>query len=48
LNLKPDEKAIASYDKAIAFKSDFHQAWHNRGNALSNLGQLDEASASCD
>ncbi len=42
------EEAIASYDKAIAFKPDLHQAWLNRGVALFNLGKLDEAIASYD
>ena len=41
-------KAIASYDKALEFKPDFHRAWYNRGNALGNLGRLEEAIASYD
>ena len=28
------EEAIASYDRAVAIKPDFHQAWNNRGIAL--------------
>ena len=40
--------AIDSYDKAIQIKPDFHQAWHNRGSALGNLGRHEEAIASYD
>ncbi|MEZ2304038.1 MAG: CHAT domain-containing protein, partial [Microcoleus sp.] len=39
---------IASYDKALAFQPDNYAAWNNRGNALSNLGRLEEAIASYD
>jgi tetratricopeptide (TPR) repeat protein len=42
------DEAIASYDKAIEFKSDYHEAWNNRGIALNKLGRLDEAIASYD
>ena len=42
------EKAIASYDKAIEIKPDYHQAWYNRGNALFRLGRNEEAIASYD
>ncbi len=41
-------KAIASYDKALEIKPDKHEAWNNRGNALGNLGRLEEAIASYD
>jgi tetratricopeptide (TPR) repeat protein len=41
-------KAIASYDKALEFKPDKHEAWNNRGYALGNLGRLEEAIASYD
>ncbi|WP_293330454.1 tetratricopeptide repeat protein [Microcoleus sp. CAWBG58] len=41
-------RAIASYDKALEFKPDLHEAWYNRGNALGNLGRLEEAIASYD
>ena len=41
-------KAIASYDKALEFKPDRHEAWNNRGNALGKLGRLEEAIASYD
>jgi len=42
------EEAIASYDKAIEFKPDYHEAWSNRGTALSALGQKEAAIASHD
>ncbi|MBD1920115.1 CHAT domain-containing protein [Microcoleus sp. FACHB-831] len=38
--------AIASYDRAIEFKPDLHQAWLNRGSALENLGRFEDAIAS--
>ena len=41
-------KAIASYDKALEIKPDYHEAWYNRGIALGNLGRLEEAIASYD
>jgi len=40
--------AIASYDKALQFKADYHEAWSNRGCALAELGQFEAAIASCD
>jgi Flp pilus assembly protein TadD len=42
------EEAIASYDKALEIKPDFHEAWNNRGIALGNLGRWEEAIASLD
>ncbi len=42
------EEAIASYDKAIEFKPDYHEAWSNRGNSLAALGRREEAIASYD
>ncbi|NMF64338.1 tetratricopeptide repeat protein [Brasilonema octagenarum] len=42
------EGAIASYDKAVEFKLDYHEAWNNRGGALFNLGRFEEAIASFD
>ncbi|MEM6502695.1 MAG: tetratricopeptide repeat protein [Cyanobacteria bacterium P01_C01_bin.89] len=42
------EGAIASYDKAIEFKPDDHEAWYKRGVALGNLGCAEEAIASYD
>ncbi|WP_293126343.1 tetratricopeptide repeat protein [Microcoleus sp. bin38.metabat.b11b12b14.051] len=41
-------KAIASYDKALEFKPDYHEAWYGRGIALGNLGRLEEEIASFD
>jgi tetratricopeptide (TPR) repeat protein len=41
-------KAIASYDKALEIKPDYHEAWNNRGIALRKLGRLEEAIASYD
>ncbi|WP_339384187.1 tetratricopeptide repeat protein [Microcoleus sp. LEGE 07076] len=41
-------EAIACYDKALEIKPDLHEAWHNRGVALVNLGRLSEALASYD
>jgi CHAT domain-containing protein/tetratricopeptide (TPR) repeat protein len=40
--------AIASYDRALEFKPDFHEAWTNRGIALVSLGRYEEAIASFD
>ncbi len=40
------EEAVASYDKALQFKPDYHYAWSNRGVALGNLGRYEEAIAS--
>ncbi|MFM6631637.1 MAG: tetratricopeptide repeat protein [Microcystis panniformis] len=40
--------AIASYDRALEFKPDDHQAWTNRGVALHNLGRFEQAIASYD
>jgi tetratricopeptide (TPR) repeat protein len=42
------EEAITSYDQAIHFKPDYHQAWYNRGNALAALGRKKEAATSYD
>jgi CHAT domain-containing protein len=39
---------VRSYDKAIEFKPDFHEAWYNRGVALGNLGLIEDAIASYD
>ncbi|MCL1464756.1 tetratricopeptide repeat protein [Argonema galeatum] len=30
---------MASFDKAIEFFPDYHQAWNNRGIALRKLGR---------
>jgi Flp pilus assembly protein TadD len=42
------EEAISSYDKAVEFKPDLHQAWYNRGISLGNLGRYEEAISSYD
>ncbi|MEH2301802.1 MAG: tetratricopeptide repeat protein [Nostoc sp.] len=48
ITVKEYEAAIASYDQALKFKPDDHQAWYNRGNALLGLGRNEEAIASYD
>src|SRR5262249_39761634 len=40
--------ALANYDKAIALKPDFAEAFNDRGNILRELQLFDEALASCD
>ncbi|TRU59710.1 MAG: tetratricopeptide repeat protein [Microcystis aeruginosa Ma_QC_C_20070823_S13] len=45
---KEYEQAIASWDRALEFKPDDHEAWYNRGFALADLGRLEEAIASWD
>ena len=42
------EQAIASFDKAIELKPNFHDAWNNRGLALLNLERYEQAIASFD
>ncbi|MGC2461142.1 MAG: tetratricopeptide repeat-containing glycosyltransferase family protein, partial [Steroidobacteraceae bacterium] len=42
------DEALASYDMAIALKSDYAGAFNNRGRALQELTRLDEALASYD
>jgi tetratricopeptide (TPR) repeat protein len=42
------EEAIASFDKAIEFKPDAPEAWHNRGVALGSLKRYEEAITSFD
>ncbi|MEP0785005.1 tetratricopeptide repeat-containing serine protease family protein [Coleofasciculus sp. FACHB-129] len=42
------EDALASYDKAIALKPDYTDAWHNRGAALGELQRYEDALASFD
>ncbi|MGF1601085.1 MAG: tetratricopeptide repeat protein, partial [Thermosynechococcaceae cyanobacterium] len=42
------EDAISSFDQAIKFKPDYHQAFYNRGVALANLGRYEDAIASFD
>jgi tetratricopeptide (TPR) repeat protein/CHAT domain-containing protein len=36
------KEAISSYERAIRFKPDFHDAWFNRGISLANLGRYEE------
>jgi predicted O-linked N-acetylglucosamine transferase (SPINDLY family) len=40
--------ALASYDRAIALKPDYAEAYNNRGNSLSELKRFEEALASYD
>ncbi len=42
------EGSIASFDKAVEFKPDYHDVWYIRGNALGKLARFDEAIASYD
>ncbi|MFM6515776.1 MAG: TPR end-of-group domain-containing protein, partial [Microcystis panniformis] len=42
------EEAIASYDRALEIKPDYHEACNNRGIALGNLGRFEQAIASYD
>ncbi|MGB3653123.1 MAG: CHAT domain-containing protein, partial [Rivularia sp. (in: cyanobacteria)] len=42
------EGSIASFDKAVEFKPDFHNAWYNRGFALFELGRFEQVIASFD
>ncbi|MFM7368548.1 MAG: tetratricopeptide repeat protein, partial [Sphaerospermopsis kisseleviana] len=45
-NIKQDyQAAISSFDKALEFKPDKHEAWNNRGISLHNLGRYEEAIA---
>ena len=37
------EKVLSAYDKAIALKPDFLEAYHNRGTVLLRLGKHDKA-----
>ena len=37
------EEALQAYDQALALKPDFAEAHSNRGNALYDLGRLEEA-----
>jgi predicted O-linked N-acetylglucosamine transferase (SPINDLY family) len=46
--LKRLDEALVSYAKAIALKSDYAEAFNNRGNALHELKRFDEALASYD
>ena len=46
--LKQYEKALASYDTAIALRPDYAEAFNNRAMALRKLNRLEEALASYD
>jgi CHAT domain-containing protein len=48
LDLGRIEEAISSFDQALTFKLDSHEAWNNRGIALENLGRFEEAISSYD
>jgi len=43
-----DSEAIESFDKAIAIKPDYAEAWYYRGGALGNLGRYSDAVISFD
>jgi len=43
-----NELAISSYDRALALRPDFIQAWNNRGAALKQLQRFEEALESYD
>lgn len=45
---KDYEKAFEFYDKAVAIKPDYYQAWRNRGDALDELKRHQEAIESYD
>jgi len=47
-NLGRYEEAVASFDKVIEIKPDYHEAWYNRGYILYELGRYEEAVASFD
>ena len=47
-DLKRSEEAVASYDKAIAIKPDYAEAYSNRGVALRDLKRPEQALASYD
>ncbi|MDJ0707093.1 MAG: tetratricopeptide repeat protein [Leptolyngbyaceae cyanobacterium MO_188.B28] len=43
-----NEAALNRFNQAIELKGDYHEAWNNRGSALSALGRKEEAIASYD
>lgn len=51
---KPDSahqslgNSLAYFDSSLTYKNDYHEAWYNRGNALSYLREYEEALASYD
>src|SRR5262245_8719777 len=46
--LRRFDEALASYDRALALKRDYAEAFNNRGNALRELKRFEEALASYD
>ena len=46
--LKRFEEALASYDRALAVRPDYAEAFSNRGNTLQELKRFEEALASFD
>jgi tetratricopeptide (TPR) repeat protein len=40
---EPSAEALESYDRALALRPDDAEVLYNRGNALEELGRLDEA-----
>jgi tetratricopeptide (TPR) repeat protein len=42
------KEAIACFDQGLQLKPDDHQAWFNQGNALGNLGEIEQAIACFD
>jgi tetratricopeptide (TPR) repeat protein len=42
------DEAVREFDRELEIKPDKHEAWNNRGNALSELGRHEEAVASYD
>ncbi len=40
--------AIASWDRALEIKPDYHEAWDNRGYVLTCMGRYKDALESCD
>ena len=47
-DLQQLDQALACYDKALALKPDYAEAFYSRGIALKKLGRLEEALASFD
>ena len=45
--MKSFTAALADYDRAIAIRPDFAEAYGNRGNALRELGRHSEALDAC-
>lgn len=41
--LGSSQEAIASYDKAVEIKPDYHQAWYNRAIAYTHLNNIELA-----